>query len=110
MDDAQALLEQAAGTGDEDDARTAYEAAKAEYERMLAIQDAVADDPELKLGFAVYSRNCVGCHGIYGDGAGPAAMRLKVKPPPCSKGCRASAWICVCQALSVRLPVALLES
>lgn len=44
------------------------------------IRDAVLESPDLKLGFAVYSRNCVGCHGIKGDGAGPAADRLTIAP------------------------------
>lgn len=44
------------------------------------IRTAVLASPDLKLGFAVFSRNCVGCHGIKGDGAGPAAERLITKP------------------------------
>lgn len=44
------------------------------------IRTAVVDSPKLKLGFAVYSRNCVGCHGINGDGKGPAAERLTIQP------------------------------
>lgn len=44
------------------------------------IRASVLASPELKLGFAVYSRNCVGCHGIKGDGAGPAAVHLITKP------------------------------
>lgn len=44
------------------------------------IRASVVASPELKLGFAVYSRNCVGCHGIKGDGAGPAAVRLIIQP------------------------------
>ncbi len=44
------------------------------------IRAAVLASPELRLGFAVYSRNCVGCHGIRGDGRGPAAERLTIRP------------------------------
>lgn len=45
-----------------------------------AVRAAVLASPQLKLGFAVYSRNCVGCHGINGDGQGPAAERLIIPP------------------------------
>jgi len=44
------------------------------------VRTSVVASPELTLGFAVYSRNCVGCHGIKGDGTGPAAVRLFTKP------------------------------
>lgn len=44
------------------------------------IRAAVLASVELKLGYAVYSRNCVGCHGINGDGQGPAAQRLITVP------------------------------
>lgn len=44
------------------------------------IRAQVESDSTLKLGFAVYSRNCVGCHGINGDGQGPAAARLMIQP------------------------------
>lgn len=44
------------------------------------VRTAVLASPDLKLGFAVYSRNCVGCHGINGDGKGPAADRLVIRP------------------------------
>ncbi|NOG53540.1 MAG: cytochrome c [Planctomycetes bacterium] len=37
-------------------------------------------------GYAVYSQNCVGCHGINGDGLGPAAQRLKIAPRDFTKG------------------------
>lgn len=41
---------------------------------------AIDEDPTLRLGFAVYSRNCIGCHGVNGDGKGPAAVRLGIAP------------------------------
>lgn len=44
------------------------------------IKARVKSDAVLSLGFATYSRNCVGCHGINGDGQGPAAVRLGIKP------------------------------
>ncbi len=45
------------------------------------IQQKVDADPQLRLGLAVYSRNCVGCHGITGDGNGPAAVHFKHTKP-----------------------------
>lgn len=37
-------------------------------------------------GQAVYERYCVGCHGVAGDGDGPAAPMLLVKPRDFTKG------------------------
>lgn len=37
-------------------------------------------------GKAVYEAECIGCHGVNGDGQGPAARRLIVKPRDFSKG------------------------
>jgi cytochrome c oxidase cbb3-type subunit 2 len=37
-------------------------------------------------GAAVYERYCVGCHGARGDGQGPAAAMLLVKPRDFTKG------------------------
>jgi cytochrome c oxidase cbb3-type subunit 2 len=37
-------------------------------------------------GQAVYDRYCVGCHGVQGDGRGPAAAMLIVKPRDFTKG------------------------
>ncbi len=34
----------------------------------------------LKTGEALYARHCVGCHGVNGDGRGPAARWLNPKP------------------------------
>lgn len=34
----------------------------------------------LRLGFALYSRHCTQCHGVNGDGNGPAAAYLQPKP------------------------------
>jgi len=45
------------------------------------IHEKVNTDPQLRLGYAVYSRNCVGCHGIKGDGQGPAAAHFKHTKP-----------------------------
>lgn len=50
------------------------------------IQSQVNGSAKLMEGFAVYSRNCVGCHGIKGDGQGPAAQRLGIKPRDFTKG------------------------
>jgi mono/diheme cytochrome c family protein len=38
------------------------------------------DDETLVLGKASYELYCVGCHGVEGDGNGPAAKRLNPKP------------------------------
>jgi len=45
------------------------------------IQKKMEADPQLRLGYAIYSRNCVGCHGIKGDGNGPAAVHFKHTKP-----------------------------
>ncbi|BBJ00604.1 hypothetical protein FGKAn22_22960 [Ferrigenium kumadai] len=34
----------------------------------------------LKLGEQVYQRRCIGCHGAEGDGKGPSAAQLGIKP------------------------------
>jgi len=40
----------------------------------------------LQRGHLVYSRYCAGCHGDYGDGQGPAAIRLLTKPRDFTSG------------------------
>ncbi|GDX78315.1 hypothetical protein LBMAG42_01260 [Deltaproteobacteria bacterium] len=45
---------------------------------ILLLSLALAADPAA--GKAVFEANCTACHGIAGDGKGPAAMALKVKP------------------------------
>lgn len=40
----------------------------------LPVGDAVA-------GRVVYEANCTACHGVEGDGKGPAAAALKPRPP-----------------------------
>lgn len=45
---------------------------------ILLLSFALAADPAA--GKAVFEANCTACHGIAGDGKGPAAMALKVKP------------------------------
>lgn len=40
----------------------------------------VIESPELSLGREVYRRNCYACHGLEGDGQGPAATTMR--PPP----------------------------
>jgi len=47
---------------------------------LLATGAALADERALRQGREVFARYCALCHGIAGDGAGPAA-RLH-KPPP----------------------------
>jgi mono/diheme cytochrome c family protein len=36
--------------------------------------------PRMKLGAAVYERNCLQCHGVSGDGNGPAAIYMLPRP------------------------------
>ncbi|MFZ5477676.1 MAG: c-type cytochrome [Myxococcota bacterium] len=45
---------------------------------LFWIAAALAADPVA--GKAVYVANCTACHGIAGDGKGPAAVALKPKP------------------------------
>ena len=40
----------------------------------------------LQRGYLVYQKYCVGCHGEYGDGAGPAAIRLITQPRDFTSG------------------------
>jgi cytochrome c oxidase cbb3-type subunit 2 len=44
------------------------------------------DRADLALGRRVYDTYCVGCHGTDGDGAGPAARMLLVKPRDFTQG------------------------
>jgi cytochrome c oxidase cbb3-type subunit I/II len=45
-----------------------------------------AEDPFVEEGRGIYSRYCSGCHGDAGDGRGPAAAMLLVKPRDFTKG------------------------
>jgi mono/diheme cytochrome c family protein len=40
----------------------------------------------LRLGYEVYTQRCVQCHGVSGDGAGPAAELLRPRPRDFRKG------------------------
>lgn len=40
----------------------------------------------LQRGYLVYGKYCVGCHGEYGDGEGPASVRLLTKPRDFTSG------------------------
>jgi cytochrome c oxidase cbb3-type subunit 2 len=55
---------------------------------LLAASSAAAGPPDALLaeGAEVYARYCVGCHGEAGDGRGPAADMLLVKPRDFTKG------------------------
>jgi cytochrome c oxidase cbb3-type subunit 2 len=57
---------------------------------LLAIPAAAAHGAEpatrLREGAAIYARYCVGCHGVEGDGRGPAADMLITKPRDFTKG------------------------
>lgn len=56
---------------------------KAALVLLLVATSAAAADPD---GTAVYDRYCAGCHGVAGDGNGPAAPMLLVKPRDFTKG------------------------
>ncbi len=45
---------------------------------LLLLPLALAADPAN--GRAIFEANCTSCHGLAGDGKGPAAFALKVKP------------------------------
>jgi len=48
---------------------------------IAAPKAAPADTPKLRaLGSALYQQRCAGCHGEKGDGLGPHAARLAVRP------------------------------
>lgn len=44
------------------------------------------EDAHLKRGYALYSRYCTQCHGVNGDGNGPAAVHLNPKPRNYTQG------------------------
>ena len=46
----------------------------------------VTDPERLAHGAAVFNRRCAGCHGVTGDGAGPAAPHLQPKPRDYRRG------------------------
>lgn len=52
----------------------------------LAVRDPASRAAMLELGQQVYETYCVGCHGEKGDGRGPAAPMLLVKPRDFTKG------------------------
>ena len=45
---------------------------------LLVLTFALAADPAN--GRAIFEANCTACHGLAGDGKGPAAAALKVRP------------------------------
>jgi len=51
----------------------------------IPLIDGVAPD-RLRRGAAIYRRRCAGCHGVTGDGAGPAAEYLNPKPRDYRRG------------------------
>lgn len=52
----------------------------------VATAGAQQRDAQMAEGKEVYDRYCVGCHGVNGDGQGPAASMLIVKPRDFTKG------------------------
>lgn len=70
--------------GDQDDNGGA-ENGDAEQQPGVVLEDTV--DPErLKQGAEIYRRRCSGCHGITGDGYGPAAEYLQPRPRDYRRG------------------------
>jgi cytochrome c oxidase cbb3-type subunit 2 len=53
---------------------------------VLACSARAARADDLAIGRVLYDRYCAGCHGTAGDGAGPAAPMLIVKPRDFTKG------------------------
>jgi high-affinity iron transporter len=51
---------------------------------LLWIAVAHAADPAA--GKALYAANCTACHGVAGDGKGPAAVALKPRPTDFTQG------------------------
>ena len=47
---------------------------------LITAAPARAERSDAKAGKAIYLKRCLGCHGVEGDGLGPAAKRLN--PPP----------------------------
>lgn len=45
-----------------------------------AIENTVADDATLARGAAIYTAQCLACHGVGGKGDGPAAVNMTVPP------------------------------
>ncbi len=56
-----------------------------EAEGTAALVDVVSPE-HLALGAHIYRRRCAGCHGVYGDGNGPAAPYLNPKPRDYRRG------------------------
>lgn len=54
---------------------------------LVAVAAPAADQAALEReGAATYARYCVGCHGVAGDGRGPAAAMLIIKPRDFTRG------------------------
>lgn len=53
---------------------------------MQLVGTALAEEARASNGRVVYERYCAGCHGVAGDGHGPAAGMLIVKPRDFTKG------------------------
>lgn len=50
------------------------------------LAQSMADQEQFAHGRALYLRRCSGCHGVSGDGQGPAAFMLNPKPRDFTKG------------------------
>lgn len=47
---------------------------------LVLVTTVPAQTPDVKRGQALYATHCVSCHGQTGEGDGPAATALKVRP------------------------------
>lgn len=54
--------------------------------KLLGEEHDLEAEARLKLGYQVYDRYCTQCHGVNGDGNGPAAGSLNPKPRNYTKG------------------------
>lgn len=53
---------------------------QAEILKLTKLEVSPSQLPNLSHGALIYQKNCISCHGIRGDGNGPAASQLKPRP------------------------------
>jgi high-affinity iron transporter len=53
---------------------------QAEIIKFTKLEVSPSQLPNLSHGALIYQKNCISCHGIRGDGNGPAASQLKPRP------------------------------
>ncbi len=58
-----------------------------QVDKGMSLQITPQNEPQLlTLGQHVYERRCIGCHGVNGDGKGPAAIFFQTKPRDFTSG------------------------